>query len=557
MPPPATGCSTSTPTRCSCGADRDLLRSLTGRTWREAFYVSETSHTGEPGAGTAVRHDALRMLRNRPEYRFEGRVHEQIAHRLPTYLPERIEASEVRIEHYGYLAAVRQERGKAARNVALLRLEQADGPATPFLHYNLGSEHAAAGEAAAAAREFERAWELLGAEADQLRFAPTLSARLAKALRACGRPQEALARAGEGLAHFPDFTDLVLEQARAASALGQQEQAIALYERCIAMGDAPRRYTGSVGCGSYLPRLHLAELYRARGENERAIELLAPCLREHPRFSASVLPYAGALLATGLAPEAVVAEVERHLPQPGPEVRFMLGTALAEAGASACGEAQFRALLELQPDAAGARVALAETLLAQRRYAEAAREAATVDGPLAAAACRSELFARIAGGEQEEVASALARARAAGMAPAEVELFDGWQQLATRGYTDVTLAPELAPQLLVMLEALLRVQDFEAFELLLGLLERTALPERERRELLAGVYLRRGFAASAAQEWMAVCRAEPDARALVGLARVAAGRGMRREAVDFAAAALSRDPDSREATLLLATAHAA
>ncbi len=540
------------------GADRDLLRSLTGRTWREAFCVSETSHTGEPGAGTAVRHDALRMLRNRPEYRFEGRVHEQIVHRLPTYLPERIEVSDVRIEHYGYLAPVRRQRDKPARNVELLRLQQADGPATPFLHYNLGSEHAAAGEAAAAAREFERAWELLGAEAEQQRFAPTLGVRLAKALRACGRPQEALARAGEGLALFPDFTDLVLEQARAASALGQQERAIGLYERCIAMGDAPRRYTGSVGCGSYLARLGLAELYRARGENGRAIELLARSLREHPRFSASVLPFAEALLATGRASEEVVAEVERYLLQPGPEVRFMLGTALAEAGASTCGEAQFRALLELQPDAAAARVALAETLLAQRRYAEAAREAATVDGngPLAAAACRSELFARIAGGEQQELARALARAPAAGMAAAEVELFAGWQQLATDGCTEVSPPAELAPQLLVMLEALLRVQDFAAFEVLLGLLERTALPERERRELLAGLYLRRGFAASAAQEWMAVCRTEPDTRALVGLARVAAGRGMTREAGDFAAAALSRDPDSEEATLLLASAQA-
>ena len=112
------------------------------------------------------------------------------------------------------------------------------------------------------------------------------------------------------------------------------------------------------------------------------------------------------------------------------------------------------------------------------------------------------------------------------------------------------------PPLAVMLEALLRVQDFKSFEVLLGLLRRTPLAERERRELLAEMYLRRGFAASAAEEWMAVCEHGPDTHALVGLARVAAARGMAREASDFAAAALSRDPDNEAAASLLSQAAA-
>ena len=52
--------------------DVELLRSLTGRTWREAFYLSETNYTGELEDGTAVTHNALRLFRNRPEYRYRG-----------------------------------------------------------------------------------------------------------------------------------------------------------------------------------------------------------------------------------------------------------------------------------------------------------------------------------------------------------------------------------------------------------------------------------------------------------------------------------------------------
>jgi hypothetical protein len=537
--------------------DAALLRSLTARTWREAFYLVETNHTGELDGGGAVTHSALRLLRNRPEYRFEGRVHEQIAQCLPGYLPERIEASGVRVEHFGYLASVRRDRAKSERNIELLRMQQAEGTDTPFLHYNLGCEHAVAGDRSAALATFERSWELLQARADRdsHRFQPALVVRLVKALRACGRPRDALARAADGLERFPELTDLVLEQAHAARELAQPDRAIALYERCLEMGDAPRRYTAGVGCGSYLPSIHLAELLRARGQLERASELLERCLREHPGFVGSVAPYASALLAAGEQPDAVLERVERLLGEISPAARFMLATAMCEAGASAAGEAQLRAVLVRQPHCAKARVALAEALLAQRRYADAAEEAAAlaVDDPLAALACRSELFARIAGGDAAGAHDALERARAAGMARAELELFAGWAQLAGDGHTEIEPDAEALALLELMLEALLRVHDFETFETLLGLLERTPLAARERRELLAAIYLRRGFAASAAQEWMAVCEEQPDARALLGLAQVAVATGMPQEAGELAAAALSEDPGNELATVLLAS----
>lgn len=540
--------------------DAPLLRALTGRTWREAFYLSETNYTGDLEDGTAVTHNALRVFRNRPEYRFEGRLHEQIAHCLPGYLSERLESSGVRIEHYGYLGVVRDTREKSRRNIELLRLQQAESPPSAFLHYNLGSEYAAAGDHTAALAELERSWELLDALSDResYEFAPALINRLVKALRACERPAEAIARAEQGLERFPGFTDLLLEQALAAIALGEQERAVELLERCIEMGDAPSRYTATLGSGTYLPRVHLAELRRAHGEEQAAIEQLELCLREYPRFIGSVLPYASTLLASGTEPEAVAGELERHMPELSSAARFMLATALYEAGATSAAEAQFRAVLANQPHSSRARVALGEALLAQRRYGEAADVASGLqsDDPLAVIARRSELFARLAGGDDSGARSTLESARVAGMSSEELDLFCAWEQLTSSGATAVALSKEAIPTLEVMLEALLRVHDFEGFEVLLGALELTPLEPRERRELLAEMYLRRGFAASAAQEWMAVCEQEPDVPALLGLARVAAVRGMAQEAGEFAAAALARDPDNSLASSLLSQARA-
>ena len=566
--------------------DVELLRSLTGRTWREAFYLSETNYTGELEDGTAVTHNALRLFRNRPEYRYEGRLHEQIAHRLPAFLPERMEASGVRIEHYGYLGAVRDSREKSRRNIELLRLQEAEGVDSAFLHYNLGSEYAAAGEPAAAITELERAWAMMQADPGGQEFAPALTSRLVKALRASGRPADAIARAEKGLERFPGFTDLVLEQALCEMALENQTRARELLEQCIAMGDAPGGYTATVGSGSYIAMVHLAELERGLGELEATIELLERCLREYPRFVGSVLPYASALLASGRPAEEVAKKVEGLVPDLTPAARFLLGSALYEGGATTSGEAQFRAVLARQPHSSRARVALGEALLAQRRYAEAAATAAELadDDPLGKVARRTELFARIAGlkrddrsgadgapleaddrpsadgapieGEAVDIDRALEGAKAAGMADTEIDLFRAWRDLAVSGTTAIELAAEVVPALVVMLEALLRVQDFQTFEVLLGALERTPISERERRELLADIYLRRGFATSAAEEWMAVCQHEPDARALLGLARVAAARGMTREAQNFAAAALERDPDNALAASLLSHAQA-
>jgi tetratricopeptide (TPR) repeat protein len=552
--------------------DVDRLRALRGKSWREAFYLSEISYTGELGDGTASTHTALRVFRARPQYRFSGSLHEQIAQTLPLHLPERIEATDIRVEHFGYLGAVRDAKEKSRRNIELLLAQRDAGESNPFLHYNLGSEYGAVGDAQAALAEFERAWELI--EHDPQRrtwgFMPALASRLVRALRICGRHEDCIARGAAGLARYPGFTDIVFEQAAATLALGDVEGALRLYRECIAMGDAPSRYTATVGMGTFLPTIAIAEIQHARGETAEAVALLDACLGEFPGFFGLVLPFAAALLADGVAPDEVAARVEARVAQLTPTVRFMLGTALYEAGRTAEAEAQYRLLLEDQPGSGGARVALAEALLSQRRWADAATEAAVLadEDPHGVAARRSELFARLVGGDAEAARETLARAEAAGMAAGELALYRTWSEIAAGDENEVSpsgdrqrppagdaapLPADAVAPLATALEALLRVQEVDAFGALVGLLDAAPIAPRERRELLAGMYLRRGFLASAAEEWLGVCEADPrDVRGLVGLAQVAAAQGMTEDAIELAREARALEPGERRATRLLA-----
>jgi glycosyltransferase involved in cell wall biosynthesis len=536
--------------------DADRLRALTGHTWREAFYFVETSFTGSEEDGTAVSSSALRLFRSRPEYRFSGRLHEQIAQHLPGYLPERLEPTTIRIEHYGYLGVVRDAKEKSRRNIELLEAQKAESPPSPFLHFNLGSEYFALGDSRSALSEFRQAWSMIEAEGtDATReFTASLVVRLVKALRENGHHDEALAFAAESLERFPGFTDLVFEQGIIATSMKDDDAAVAHFTRCIEMGDAPARYTALVGCGTYLPRIALAEIQLRRNEPEPALDLLRWCAGRFPRYAGIVLPYASAILRSGGSPEETVAEIEARVANLGPAGRFMLGTALFEAGAGGPAEHQFRLVLESQPHSGPARAALAEALLYQRRYEEAAAEAAQMDAdnPLVVVALRSELFGRIAGGDLDGARSALDRATAAGLPTAELALFRGWVGL--RGGEPVTgvLPAEAIGLLAAILESLLRVQDFESFETVLPLVAASELPPREQRELLGSIYLRRGYLRSAAREWMAVAGDAPDVRALLGLARVALGNAQPDTARAFAAEALALDPSCQEAAAIVA-----
>ena len=246
------------------------------------------------------------MFRNRPAVPLRGRLHEQIAQRLPGYLPERLRGE--RGAHRALRLSRRgaRQREKSRRNIELLRLQQAESPPTPFLHYNLGSEYAAAGDAPAALAEFERAWALLEADPDarQLRVRAGAGSRLVKALRVCGRPQEAIARAEDGLRALPGLHRPRLragdgdDRARASATARSS-----YYERCIEMGDArsatPRRSAAAPICRDLRSPSCRPAQRRGRAGARAAASTACASTRG---FIGAVLPYASALLADGVEP---------------------------------------------------------------------------------------------------------------------------------------------------------------------------------------------------------------------------------------------------------------
>jgi glycosyltransferase involved in cell wall biosynthesis len=534
--------------------DAPKLRALTGHTWREGMYLVETSYVGELGEGAAVVNNALRVFRNRPGYRFDGRLHEQIIKTLPTFAPGRLAQTAVRIQHYGYLGAVREAKEKSARNVELLLAQAQEGAATPFYHFNLGSEYAAAGEGRAAVTELRTAWKMLNEDGTirACEYAPTLISRIVNTLRLCGNMTEASAAADEGLELFPDLTDLVLGKARIAQAQGLDADAVALYHRCIDLGDAPARYGPMVGCGTFLPRVALAEHHLTQDEPSAARRLLEWCVEHHPEYIAVAGPYATALVRDGVPADAVSAALA-GLDAITPRVRLAVAAALQSAGAGQQAEEQYRLALSTAPNTVRARIALAELLLGRGAWGEAAEQAALVpdDDPYAGLARRITLIGLVGRAPEADVTAALDRGGRVGLPAAEREVFAAWAAIAAGAPVPDGLPIAGAPMLAVILQTLLRSADGERFTALLPALRRSRLPEREQQELVATMLFENGLVGAAAQEWMTACAQRPDARGLLGLARVAFDSGMLDDAVNFASGALELDPGCSPARELL------
>jgi tetratricopeptide (TPR) repeat protein len=520
--------------------DGPRLREALGQTWREAFYISETNHMGHEEDGSAIDHQAMRLWRNRPAYRFEGRVHEHFSESLPM-IGERIGTLAVRVDHYGYLTAVRSAKDKTQRNLQLLQRQAAEGNDSPFLHFNLGTEYSVAGDQALALRHMERAWEQLSEEPGRgarRGYFPTLANRYIRLLMTNGRVQDGLRVGDEVLDLLPAFTDVVYSQAFAHRHLGDRAAAIAAAQRCLEMGDAPAAYVATKGSGTFLARILLAELLVQEGRGDEAEEHLHRVVVDHPGFIGGVEPYAKALLRRGMPAADVAQRLHGLVPDMTPGQRFLLAVPFYEAGAVVPAEAELRAILEAQPGAHAARLALAEALLSQNRLDEAATTAMDVpaEAPHASPAATTALFARLAGGAPaDQLDAAWAYAGAAGLGADQLALLRAWRAGAA---APASIPGTAGPVAAVMLEALARLEDFDGFERLASAAEGLDLPWRERRELLAGVYLRRGFLDSAAAEWIGVVEREgPDERALLGMALVADARGLSEDAEVFRAEA--------------------
>jgi GT2 family glycosyltransferase/tetratricopeptide (TPR) repeat protein/2-polyprenyl-3-methyl-5-hydroxy-6-metoxy-1,4-benzoquinol methylase len=234
--------------------------------------------SGWPEDITAVDH--VKLIRNRPDLRFEGRIHEQIL------MPIRRAGGEVAwtdlfVLHSGYDRSPEGQRRKLERDLRLLNLELAERPDHPFTLFNLGMTYGDIGEHQQTIEWMRRC--IAKSEPGQTHLRKAYS-WLVSALTSLGNYGEALRECEMGLASFPLDTELRFRRGGILHLLGRLPEAAAAFEDLLA--NEGERCISSVtrGLRGFLARQALAQVREEMGDLAGAEPHWRAAVEETPKY---------------------------------------------------------------------------------------------------------------------------------------------------------------------------------------------------------------------------------------------------------------------------------
>ncbi|SDX95575.1 glycosyltransferase [Paenibacillus sp. CF384] len=243
-----------------------------------AYFLNIWNYMSDGRSEGATINPVLRMFRNDPRYRFEGRIHEQIAGPITQHTPQaRFHLSDVIIHHYGYKREVVAAKNKLQRNRTLLEQAIKEDPDNRFHWYNLGVEYFRGGEVEEAVGAFRRARE--GINYASVSYAHLLVKHEVHGLQALRRWQEALALLEESLVWYSDYPDLWHAKGVSLAVVGRWRRAAEAFAAAIHIGRAPAIYHTEDGMGTYQSAYWLGSMHEAELDYETAAHWYAEAVR--------------------------------------------------------------------------------------------------------------------------------------------------------------------------------------------------------------------------------------------------------------------------------------
>ncbi|MEW6581655.1 MAG: glycosyltransferase [Actinomycetota bacterium] len=525
----------------------------------EGYSLREVNFIGEDVGIEAVVNAAFRVFRNRPEYRYEGALHEQIMGKIDPEGGVTTRFVGIEIRHYGYLEATSAARRKTDRNMAIVLDEVRRKPDDSFTLFNAGVEYQRIDDHETALEYFQRSFATL----PSLRayYASLLIRNIVASLRCLKRYDEALDVLKDALQAYPDFTDLHYLQGQIHMERREYRAAIRSYRRAIELGDhGGDRYLAQSGMGSFYSWYALGTLHEQMGDVHEAVRAYRRSISTAPGYYAAPLVRLTRALLTSDDPE----EVERYLStiiwdrRRGDSFRTLAAVFL-EAGAHEIALRLARRARDAATDGDHrVEIVAADCLLRLGRVHEALAELDRVPASSAQAghAAGKRFLAHLASGDLDAAARAIA---------AVADIADGlyatsWA-LALAAQAPGATPPlpagaerdKVVEVLLDVASGLLAIDALEPFNRVVPLLFAVADRTADLDERLGLLLHHQGFREPAAARLMAAVDAgttSPEVFAALG--EICTAQGLDEEAATFLGAALEHDDQNLSRYLALA-----
>lgn len=242
-------------------------------------YIMQVHCPGSEEDGVTVV-DHVKLFPNRPELRFEGRIHEQILPAIRRAGGD-VQFTDIYVVHSGSVRTPEGHRRKLERDFRILHQELAEHPDHPFVLFNLGMTHADAKNFTDAVQFLRRCLDVTGPNESHLR---KVYALLISCYYQMNQHRLGWETCRKGLESFPDDTELLFRAGMIQHHFGQLTEAERYYIQAIEQ--RPERYFASIddGIGGYKARHNLALVYQDMGNLDRAAQQWQLILKERPEY---------------------------------------------------------------------------------------------------------------------------------------------------------------------------------------------------------------------------------------------------------------------------------
>ncbi|WP_028547270.1 TPR domain-containing glycosyltransferase [Paenibacillus taiwanensis] len=331
----------------------------------EAYTVIIHNQLSEQHEWHTLQHRTIRLFRRRPEYQYEGKIHEDVGPAILHHSgPASIGNSTVQIHHLGTIASHIHAKQKLKRNYDILvnSLEKPYELSDPFVLYGLGVNSTQRGELVEASQWFEMARRIVPPLAA---YRPTLIRDAAKVLLARNLPHLAEEWTRDGLESFHDYADLHLVHGQSLEQQGLWDEALQAYTS--ASKATSDQYVSEAGASTYLALTAMGNALQALGRHQEAAQQYDAALRTRSHYKPALLGLSASLSDMEVTEEEIVA----HLENEWGEIHFPEASTLAHVYAEAGYVSALSKLCSAHLFAPDAIRGLATAWLHMGRYAEA------------------------------------------------------------------------------------------------------------------------------------------------------------------------------------------
>jgi tetratricopeptide (TPR) repeat protein len=296
----------------------DTIDSANGARLREVIRQIDPSVLGIimavhcPGPGEEAEHELtvatiVKLFRNLPQLRFEGRIHEQILGAIRR-AKGKVVWSDLFVVHSGYDYSSEGQKKKKERDLHLLHLELQEQPDHPFTLFNLGRLHSNFGEHQEAVACLTHSIQNSEKSEPQL---PKAYALLVHCHLALGHWEAAWDACHRGLRHFPRDVELHFRKGILLHGAQRFQEALQAYQSVLDIREDDAFFSYAQGIKSYITRLNMAVVYRNMGDLTRAEAQLRRVVEEVPRYRLGWRGLGEVLVSAGKLEEA--AQIQERL----------------------------------------------------------------------------------------------------------------------------------------------------------------------------------------------------------------------------------------------------